>query len=84
MDWHKKQIAEARNIAKSIPNEVGHCGDILDRLPCVQCGATRLRDCPVTAEQAKPIVDLINRTAYLGYVLRIDAERRRTDGGKAE
>lgn len=76
-DWHQKQIAEAKKIAVNMDLPQKHCGDVLDRLPCVQCKATTLRDCPLSIEQVRPTVDLINRTSYLGDVLRIEAEARR-------
>ncbi|MCB4861654.1 hypothetical protein K7W03_18860 [Sphingobium sp. PNB] len=75
--WHKQQLALAKKIALNMELPQKHCGDILDRMPCVQCKATSIRDCPLSREQVRPTVDLINRTAYLGDVLRREAEERR-------
>lgn len=84
-DWHHQQIAEARRVAQGIPSPQRNCGDILDRLPCVECGAASIRNCPLTLEQAKPVCDLINSTAYLGDVLRREADRRRpASGGRGD
>ncbi len=73
MEYWQQQMVDARRIAKTIPKRLARCGDILDCLPCVQCGAERLRDCPVTTSEATPVVNLINTTTYLGDVLRREA-----------
>lgn len=41
------------------------CGDVLDRLPCLHCGAETLRECVLPLPQRKAAGDLINNTPGL-------------------
>lgn len=38
------------------------CGDMLDRLPCKRCGATRLSACtlPLSKDEIRDVVDFVN------------------------
>ena len=78
MSMHEQKV-EARRVAATIPKALGHCADILDRFPCVQCGTSRPKDCPVSRGDAVRISRLINDTPYLGHVLRLEADRRRKE-----
>ena len=41
------------------------CGDVLDRLPCVRCGATTLKQCTLGYWERAQATQLINATPGL-------------------
>lgn len=78
--YHEHLIAEAKKVAHTMERPMKYCGDILDRMPCNECGAVSISQCPVTVAEMRPTVDLINRTAYLRDVLLREDQRL---GGRA-
>lgn len=56
------------------------CGDILDRLPCLRCGATNLRQCTTPGWDRAQATKLINRTPglYQQLITANDAARKAT------
>ncbi len=87
MSAHDGALAmdDPAQIAEGLTEAQATCGDVIDRLPCLRCGATTLRTCTLPMPERAAATQIINDTPGLHCKLlanraRLEALLARVDG----